>query len=165
MAQRVKNLPAMQRHRRCRFDPWGRKIPGEGNSNSCQYSCLENSTDRGDWRAIVHGVAKSQTQLSDFHFHFSLVAQIVKILWLQCRRPGFNPWVGKIPWRRKMATHSSILAWKIPWTEETGGLQSVESQKSGSTEWLKKKKMYEEIQLFKPPSERYRSKNIWGFWL
>ena len=44
---------------------------------------------------------------------------------LQCRRHrrhGFNPWVGKIPWRRKTATHSSILAWRIPWTEEPGGL-------------------------------------------
>ena len=38
----------------------------------------------------------------------------------QCRRHGFNPWVGKIPWRRKMATHSSIVAWEIPWTEEPG---------------------------------------------
>ena len=36
---------------------------------------------------------------------------------------GFNPWIGKIPWRRKwQATLSSILAWKIPWTEEPGGL-------------------------------------------
>ena len=39
------------------------------------------------------------------------------------RRRGFDPWVEKIPQRRKMATHSSILAWKIPWTEESGGLQ------------------------------------------
>ena len=30
------------------------------------------------------------------------------------------PWVGKIPWRRAMATHSSILAWRISWTEEAG---------------------------------------------
>ena len=47
----------------------------------------------------------------------------------QCRRPGFNHWVGKIPWRR-MITHSSILAWEIPWTEETSWLQSMGSQKS-----------------------------------
>ena len=37
--------------------------PGEGNGNPLQYSCLENAMDRGAWRAIVHGVAKSQTQL------------------------------------------------------------------------------------------------------
>ena len=46
----------------------------------------------------------------------SLVAQTVSVC-LQCVRPGFDPWVGKISWRRKMATHSSTLAWKIPWTE------------------------------------------------
>jgi len=40
----------------------------------------------------------------------------------QCRRCRLEPWVGKISWRREMATHSSILAWKIPWTEEPGGL-------------------------------------------
>ena len=45
------------------------KSPGEGNSYPIQYSCLENSMDRGAWQATVHGVAKSQTQLRDFHFH------------------------------------------------------------------------------------------------
>ena len=46
--------------------PWVRKIPGEGNGNSSlQYSCLENSMDRGAWRATVHGVAKSWTLLSN----------------------------------------------------------------------------------------------------
>ena len=42
--------------------------PGEGNGNPLQYFCLENSTDRGAWQATVHGVAKSQTQLST-HTH------------------------------------------------------------------------------------------------
>ena len=49
----------------------------------------------------------------------------------QCRRYkrcGFNPWVGKTPLEKDMATHSSILAWRIPWTEEPGGLQSIVSQ-------------------------------------
>ena len=40
------------------------------NGNLLQYSCLENSMDRGAWRATVHGVAKSQTWLSDLYFHF-----------------------------------------------------------------------------------------------
>ena len=39
--------------------------PGEGNGNPLQYSCLEDSTDRGAWRATIHGVAKNRTQLSD----------------------------------------------------------------------------------------------------
>ena len=46
--------------------PGRRRSPGEGNDNPLQYSCLENSTDRGALWATVHGVAKSQTQLSNF---------------------------------------------------------------------------------------------------
>ena len=42
------------------------RSPGEGNDNPFQYSCLENPMDRGAWWAILHGVAKSQTRLSDF---------------------------------------------------------------------------------------------------
>ena len=49
---------------------------------------------------------------------------------LPSRRHRFNPWVRKIPWRRKWQ-HSSILAWEIPWTEKPGRLQSIESQKNG----------------------------------
>ena len=45
------------------------RSPGEGNGYPLQYSCLENPMDRGAWRATVHGVTKSQTRLSDFHFH------------------------------------------------------------------------------------------------
>ena len=41
------------------------RSPGEGNDNPLQYSCLKNSTDRGAWRATIHGVAKSRTRLSD----------------------------------------------------------------------------------------------------
>ena len=50
----------------------------------------------------------------------------------QCRRPkrlGFNPWVKKIPWRRAWQPSPSILAWRIPWTEESGRLQSIELQR------------------------------------
>ena len=46
------------------------RSPGEGNGNPLQYSCLENPMDRGAWRAIVHGVAKSRTRLSEFAFTF-----------------------------------------------------------------------------------------------
>ena len=48
---------------------------------------------------------------------------------LQCRRPGFDSWVRKIPWRMKW--HSSMLTWRIPWTEEPGGLQSMRSHRIG----------------------------------
>ena len=47
----------------------------------------------------------------------------------ETKRLDFDPWVRTIPWRR--ATHSSILAWRIPWIEDSGGLQSIESQRVG----------------------------------
>ena len=49
----------------------------------------------------------------------------------RCRRHVFDPWVGRIHWRREMATHCSNLAWEIPWTEEPGELQSMGSQRVG----------------------------------
>ena len=58
-AQTVKNLPAMQ------VLPPGWRSPGEGHGNPLQYSCLENSMDRGAWWTMVHGVAKIGTQLRD----------------------------------------------------------------------------------------------------
>ena len=66
----VKHLPAM-------LDPGlirgtGR-CPGEGNGNALQYPCLENSMDGRAWWAIVHGVTKSQTRLSNFIFVFGTV--------------------------------------------------------------------------------------------
>ena len=73
-----------------------------------QYSCLENPMDRGTWWATVQGVAEGRTRLSDFTFTFHLHAL-----------------------KKEMATHSSILAWEIPWTEEPGGLQSMGSQRVG----------------------------------
>ena len=48
---------------------------------------------------------------------------------LQCRRHGLDPWVGKIPRKEGMATHSSILAWRIPWMEEPGWRQPMGSQR------------------------------------
>ena len=59
----------------------------------------------------------------------NLVAQRLKCL--KYGKPGFDPWVGKIPWRRKMAAHSSTFAWRIPWREEPGRLQSMGLQRVG----------------------------------
>ena len=64
--------------------------------------------DRGAWWAAVHGVAKSQTQLSDFTFTFHFHAL-----------------------EKEMATHSSVLAWRIPGKGESGGLQSMGSHRVG----------------------------------
>ena len=99
------------------------RFPGEGKGHPLQYPGLKNSME-----CIVQGVAKSQTQLSDFHFtslHYitmaSLVAQQVKNL------PAMQEtWVRSLGWEDPLekgtATHSSILAWRIPQTEEPGGL-------------------------------------------
>ena len=72
------------------------------------------------------------------HNQTSLVAQPEKSLptmkathTVQCR---FSPWVGKIPWSRKW--QPSFLAWRIPWTEEPGGLQSMGTKESDRTERL-----------------------------
>ena len=51
--------------------PASGRSPGEGNGHPLQCSCLENPMDRGAWRAIVHGVAKSETELSIKHFHIT----------------------------------------------------------------------------------------------
>ena len=81
---------------------------GEGNGTPLQYSCLENPMDGGAWWAAVHGVVKSQTRLSDFTYTFHCHAL-----------------------EKEIATHSSTLAWKIPWTEEPGGLLSMGSHRVG----------------------------------
>ena len=75
---------------------------GEGNGTPLQYSCLENPMDGGAWWAAVNEVAKSRTRLSDFTLAFHFLA------------------LGK-----KMATHSSVLAWRIPGMREPDGLPSM----------------------------------------
>ena len=81
---------------------------GEGSGTPLQYTCLENPMDGGAWWAAVHGVARSQTRLSDFTFSFHFHAL-----------------------EKEMATHSSVLAWRIPGTGEPGGLLSMGSHRVG----------------------------------
>ena len=52
--------------------PGSGRSPGGGHNNPVQYSCLENPMDRGTWWATIHGVAKSQTRLSDLNMHTKL---------------------------------------------------------------------------------------------
>ena len=61
--------------------PGSGRCPREGSSYPLQYSCLENSMDRGAWWATVHGVAKSQTRLSAWHFHFTFMPGPGGSLW------------------------------------------------------------------------------------
>ena len=67
MAQMVKTLPVIQETPE--FDPWIRKIPRGGHGNPLQYSCLEDSMDRGAWWATVHGVTKKSAQLKQPSTH------------------------------------------------------------------------------------------------
>ena len=80
---------------------------GEGNGTPLQYSCLENPMDGGAWKAAVHGVPEGRTRLNDFTFTFHFHAL-----------------------EKEMATHSSVLAWRIPGTGEPGRLLSMGSHKS-----------------------------------
>ena len=85
--------------------------------------------DREAWLATVHSVAKSRTRLKRLSTHAGGTSG--KESSCQSKRPerhGFDPWVGKIPLDEGMGTHSRILAWKVPWTEEPSGLQSVRLQ-------------------------------------
>ena len=87
------------------------QLCGEGNGTPLQYSCLEKPMDGGAWWAAVHGVAKSQTRLSDFTFtlHFHAL-------------------------EKEMATHSSILAWRVPGMGSLAGCHLWSCTESGTTE-------------------------------
>ena len=81
---------------------------GEGDGTPLQYSCLENPMNGGAWWAAVHGIARSLTRLSDFTFTFHFHAL-----------------------EKEMATHSNVLAWRIPGMGEPGGLPSMGSHRVG----------------------------------
>ena len=97
---------------------------GEGHGTPLQYSCLENPMDGGAWQATVHEVTKSRIRLSDFTFTFHFHAL-----------------------EKEMATHSSVLAWRIPGMAEPGGLPSMGSHGVGhdwsdlaaAAAWLERK--------------------------
>ena len=86
--------------------PGSGRSPGGGNDNPLQCTCRENLMDRRAMQATVHGVAKSQTRLCNFTFTFHFLAL-----------------------EKEMATHSSVLAWRIPGTGEPGGLLSMGSHR------------------------------------
>ena len=113
--------------------PSSGKSPGAGHGNPLQYSYLKNPMDRGAWWATIHDATKSGTLLkqlsTDAHKYYDLLylnrgfphSSVVKNL------PTMQEmWVWPLgqedPLEEEMATYSNILAWRIPWTEESGGL-------------------------------------------
>ena len=123
-------------------------IFGEGNGTPLQYSCLENPMDGGAWWAAVRGVAKSRTRLSDFTFIFHFHAL-----------------------EKEMATHSSVLAWRIPGTGEPGGLLSTRSHRVGH-DWndlaaaaicFTHRSVYPSIPMYPNPSPTIPHPHIFSF--
>ena len=107
-----------------------RDLIGESNGTPLQYSCLENPMDGGAWWAAVHGVAKSWIWWSDFTFHFHALG-------------------------KEMATHFSVLAWRIPGTGEPGGLPSMGSHRVGHWKVVVESRHRDSW----PPEEK---NSIWG---
>ena len=172
----VKNLPANPGEARdTSLIPGSGRFPGVENGNPLQYCCLENSMDRGAWQDTVYGVAKSQTQLSDWagkhlfitggrlnlgncmkseilecktrvqcwasekHWLRSMTADLSHTLhWIlttNCLSNWFPYCTSPQRWglEKAMATHSSIFAWRILWTEEPGGLLPTGVAQSDTT--------------------------------
>ena len=86
---------------------------GKGNGNPLQYSCLENPMDGGAWWAAVHGFTKGRTRLSNFLFTFHNFLFTFHFHALE----------------KEMATHFSVLAWRIPGMGEPGRLPSLGSHR------------------------------------
>ena len=125
------------------------RSPGGGHGNPFQYSCLENPMDKGAWWARVHRVTKSWTRLKRQHTHTHGEAEIRGSLLLTPPGTGLPQWLsskesacnagaggdmGSNPRSERSpgeghAAHSSILAWRIPWTEEPGRLRSMGSHR------------------------------------
>ena len=103
-----------------------------------QYSCLKNPTDRGAWWVIVHGVEKNWTRLKLLSMH-----SLYELPWwlsgkestCQCRRCKFDPWVGKISWRRKWQATPVFLPRKSHGQRSLAGYsQSMDRKVSDMTE-------------------------------
>ena len=109
------------------------------NGTPLQYSCLEDPMDGGAWKAAVHEVAEGWTWLSDFTFTFHFHSL-----------------------EKEMATHSSILAWRILWAEEPGGLQSTGSQRVGH-DWATNTTATTTLfQMEDPVCQGFKAIQLWG---
>ena len=147
----VKNQPANAGNKRLGFDPWVRKIPWRGKWQPTPVFLPGEFHGQGSLVGYSAWGHKSQIRRNNYttttflvvysHFLGPITSGLGLSRWLsgkeytcQCRslrRHGFDPWVGKIPWRRSWQPTPVFLAWRIPWIEEPGGLQSTRSQRVG----------------------------------
>ena len=136
MVQTVKRLPTMQ-------ETWVQSLGQEENGTPLQYSCLENPMDRGTWLGYSPWGRKESDTTERLHSLYSSSYELSSSLWSPLLSslgfPGNS--TGKEsaavqktlvrfmaqedPLEKGTTTHSSILAWRTPWTEEAGGLQSM----------------------------------------
>ena len=129
VAQLVKNLPAMQ-------ETWVRSLSGEDPLEKGKATHCSILAWRIPW-TTVHGVTKNWTQLSNFHVHRWLSG---KKFICQCKKPrtyGFDPWVRKIPWRRKWQPTPVFLPGKSQGQRSLEGYNPWGQKESDTTEWLK----------------------------
>ena len=136
---------------------------GEGNGTPLQYSCLENPMDGGAWQAAVHGVARSQTRLSDstltFHFHTleeeMATQQQQGAQWSRVLLPTQGTWIGFLIWEdpleEETAPHSSILAWRMPWTDSLAGQSTWDHKRVRHDLGTKQQTKHQDIS--RPPSQ------------
>ena len=111
---------------------------GEGKGTPLQYSCLENPMDGGAWWAAIHGVVKSRTRLSDFTFTFHFHAL-----------------------EKEMATHSSVLAWRIPGTEEpVYGLCHLWGRTESDTTDVTQQQQQQQYEFMTVKEKRYERKKV-----
>ena len=125
--------------------PGSERSPGERNGNPLQYSCLQNPMNRGAWQATVHRVARVRHDLATKQQHtteslcctseISIINQLYANQGVPGGSDGKEPpamqetWVRSLGWEDPLekgeVTHSSILAWRIPWTVQSKGSQKV----------------------------------------
>ena len=117
----VKNPPANARDTKDEGSiPGSGRSPGGGHGNLLQYSCLENPMDRRAWWATVHEVAKSRTQLKQLCMPAFMIFMGIPLVAQRAKNPPamqetrVQSLAQEDPLEKRMATHSSILAWRIP---------------------------------------------------
>ena len=129
IAQLLNHLPAMQE---TRVQFLGREDPLEKGIATHPSILTWRILARGVWQATVHEITRVRHDLATKPSPGGPGGKEPACQCRRCKTCGYDPWVGKIPWSRKQQpTPVSILAWRIPWTEEPGGLRSIGSQRVG----------------------------------